>query len=336
MIETIEKQAQEYSGKVPLIVLGSGASAAYGLSGMWALSQHLIASIDSTSLSFEEQKSWEEFCSLLHNGTDLETALHKVQMSAELTQKIINITWQLIHTEDINIYKNFIEGKCVFSLGRLLKHFFRSTRNHLNIITTNYDRLAEYSCDQEGYFSFTGFYPGNYRRMAQLDEINVARRVDIWKVHGSIDWFQNDKNESVGLSNITDIPPNHSPQIVTPGTQKYQRTHQPPYRTIIQHADNALDQSTAYLCIGYGFNDEHIQPKLLTRCTRDEVPIVVITHTITPATRDYILGGKVKKYLVIEKGTKDESSKIYSSSLPEPFEIERQLWSLDGFLTLII
>lgn len=337
MITTIEKQAQEYCGKVPLIVLGSGASAAYGLPGMWALAKHLMDTIDTAILQQEEQKAWEQFCSLLNNGIDLETALHRVQMSSNLTQTVIDVTWRLIQSEDLLVYKRFIEGECVFTLGKLLKHLFRSTRTKLDIITTNYDRLAEYSCEQEGYFNFTGFYPGNYRRMAQLGEINVSRRVDIWKVHGSIDWFQNGQNESIGISNIDEIPTNHSPQIVTPGTQKYQRTHLEPYRTIIQHADNALNSSSAYLCIGYGFNDEHIQPKLLKRCIRDEAPIIVITHTITPATKECILGGSVSKYLVIERGNTDESSRIYSSSVGgEPLEIDRNLWSLDGFLTLIV
>ncbi len=36
-----EKQAQDYYGKAPIIILGSGASAAHGMSGMGALAQHL-------------------------------------------------------------------------------------------------------------------------------------------------------------------------------------------------------------------------------------------------------------------------------------------------------
>ncbi|MDH1803388.1 hypothetical protein N5D73_04625 [Aeromonas caviae] len=30
-----EKQAQDYYSKAPIIILGSGASAAHGMSGMW-------------------------------------------------------------------------------------------------------------------------------------------------------------------------------------------------------------------------------------------------------------------------------------------------------------
>lgn len=52
------KQAQSYYSKAPLIVLGSGASAAFGLSGMWALGQHLIANTDLNSLSNTEHDSW--------------------------------------------------------------------------------------------------------------------------------------------------------------------------------------------------------------------------------------------------------------------------------------
>ena len=39
----LEKQAQDFYSKVPVIVLGSGASAAHGMSGMNGLAEHLIS-----------------------------------------------------------------------------------------------------------------------------------------------------------------------------------------------------------------------------------------------------------------------------------------------------
>ena len=40
------KQAQHYYSQVPTIILGSGASAAFGLAGMGALAKHLIEKIE--------------------------------------------------------------------------------------------------------------------------------------------------------------------------------------------------------------------------------------------------------------------------------------------------
>ena len=41
-----QKQVQDYYSRAPVIILGSGASAAHGMSGMGALASHLIANTD--------------------------------------------------------------------------------------------------------------------------------------------------------------------------------------------------------------------------------------------------------------------------------------------------
>ena len=99
-----EKQAQDYYNKAPLIILGSGASAAHGMSGMWALAKHLVASTDISGLSSGEIEAWEKFCQVLDAGVDLESALHQVAVTDELTSRIIKATWSLINAEDIHIF----------------------------------------------------------------------------------------------------------------------------------------------------------------------------------------------------------------------------------------
>lgn len=122
-----EKQAQDYYGKAPIIILGSGASAAHGMSGMGALAQHLTEKTDVSELSDADMESWDNFCQTLRNGIDLETALHQVDVSKELTCKIINSTWSLINTEDCNIFKNGLQNISMFPLSRLLKHMFETS-----------------------------------------------------------------------------------------------------------------------------------------------------------------------------------------------------------------
>ncbi|NAW79878.1 SIR2 family protein, partial [Vibrio sp. V33_P6A3T137] len=92
-----QKQAQEYYGKAPVIIMGSGASAAHGMSGMWALAKHLIAQTDVSGLSDPELEVWEHFCQVLDSGVDLESALHQVATSEELTSRIVKATWSLIN-----------------------------------------------------------------------------------------------------------------------------------------------------------------------------------------------------------------------------------------------
>lgn len=331
-----QKQAQDYYKNAPVIILGSGASAAHGMSGMGALAKHLVANTDISGLSVGEIGSWGKFCDVLRAGVDLESALHQVAVTEELTSRIIKATWSLINAEDIRVFNKSLQNQSMFPLGRLLSHMFKSSLSKLSIVTTNYDRIAEYACDQERIYHYSGFTHGFFRQLAAPSEINSARRVNIWKVHGSLDWFKSPLDDVVALSNIQDIPANYRPEIVTPGTQKYQTTHLEPYRSIINHADLAITAANSYLCIGYGFNDEHIQPKLMARCQRQNVPITIITYALSDAARGLISDGKVKNYMAIERGATDDQSIVHSSLDKTPLTVEKNLWSLEGYLSLIM
>ncbi len=333
---SFEKQAQDYYARAPLIVLGSGSSAAYGMSGMGPLANYLIEHTDVSDLPEKDQRNWVSFCDALNSGVDLETALHQVQVSEALTDKIINHTWTLINREDLDIFNNRLECNERFSLGILLSHMFRSSISTINIITTNYDRLAEYACDRENIHHYTGFTHGYFRQLSQPSEVKVSRKANIWKVHGSLDWFESPLKDVIGLSHLEEIPVGYSPHIVTPGTQKYQRTHLEPYRSIINNADLAITNAASYLCVGYGFNDEHIQPKLMSKCARQGAPITIVTYALSEATKTHVINGDVDNYLAIERGEHDDQSVIYSSIEKGPVVVEKNLWSLQGYLTLIM
>lgn len=211
VLEKISKQAQDYYKKLPVIILGSGASAAFNMSGMWKLAKHLMAHINVSDLTSDEQTSWATFCTELNNDIDLETALHKVPLSQELTLRVVNETWNLLAPEDISVFKESLNNTSLFPLGRLLKHMFRSTANELNIITPNYDRLAEYACEQENIHHYSGFSHGFRGNAVKKDYLTCTRQVNIWKVHGSLGWFANANGVIISLGNVSDIPKNLTP-----------------------------------------------------------------------------------------------------------------------------
>lgn len=331
-----QKQAQDFYGKAPVLILGSGASAAHGMSGMSALANHLVENTEISGLNSTDIKTWDEFCQLLKDDVDLESALYRVTASEEQTSRIVKSTWVLIKSEDNGIFRNSLEDNAMFPLTRLIQHMFKSSLKTVNIVTTNYDRLAEYACDQGRIHHFTGFTHGFFRQLADPTEITSARRANIWKVHGSLDWFQSPLGDTVALSSINDVPDNYQPQIVTPGTQKYQKTHLEPFRSIIRNADQALNEAGSYLCVGYGFNDEHIQPKLMVNCLRKNVPITIITYALSDSAKKLIIEGKAQNYLAIERGETDDQSIVYSSLDNNPLKVEENLWTLEGYLSLIM
>lgn len=335
ILDKISKQAQDYYKNTPVIILGSGASAAFGMSGMWKLAQHLMANVDVVDLQDNEQTSWHNFCEKLKADIDLETALHDVPLSPELTGRVVSETWNLLAPEDFTVFEDSLNNPSLFPLGKLLKHMFGSTAKELNIITPNYDRLAEYACEQENIHHYSGFTHGYRGYSAKKDYLSCSRQVNIWKVHGSLGWFTNSNSVIVSLSNINEIPNELTPLIVTPGIEKYRSTHKEPYKTIIHESDDIMDEATAYLCIGFGFNDEHIQTKLVNRCANNGASVIIITYELTEATKEFIANKSTDKYLAIE-AAEDNKSKIYSSLLDESVEVEGEFWSLNGFLNLIM
>lgn len=124
------------------------------------------------------------------------------------------------------------------------------------------------------------------------------------------------------------------PLIVTPGLNKYEKTHSDPFRTIINGADDALKNASAFLCIGFGFRDQHIQPKIIERCKEQNVPIIVLAKSLTEEAKKFLMKNIENNYMGIEEF--GDQSKVYSSDNPNGVEIAKaDLWTLCGFNSLV-
>lgn len=330
------KQAQHYYSHAPTIILGSGASAAFGLSSMGALATHLINNMDLNDCDKECEEKWKSFVHLLKSGKDLESALLEIRLPALLTEKIVNMTWGLLNPQDLDVFSRSIQNSNFFALSQLISSLFRSALKEVNIITTNYDRLAEYAVEYAGHHHYTGFSHGFYRQQKNSSYLNCQRVVNILKVHGSLDWFSSPLGDVIGYTQLHAIPEKHTPKIVTPGIEKYSTTYHEPFRSIIQMADKAINNAKSYLCIGFGFNDEHIQEKLVEKCVRENACITLITWGLSNSARKFLLEGNVSNYLAIERGEHDLQSIIYSSQSNEVVVVDEDYWSLNGYLKLVL
>lgn len=330
------KQAQSYYAKSPTVILGSGASASFGMSSMWHLAEHLKKNINIENFEDDDEIQWTEFVGFLDDGVDLENALHNVHMSERLTNQIILSTWSLINSEDLAVFNSSLNQRDYFPLGRLLNSYFKSTAKDIDIVTTNYDRLIEYACEQEGFHHYTGFSHGYRRLLKEPNYLRCGRTVNIWKVHGSLDWFKSPSGEVIAFGNSNSVVTEFSPQIVTPGTEKYRITHLEPFRSIIANADAAIEKAESYLAVGFGFNDQHIQEKLIQKCVRDKSSITIVTYKLSDTAKKTIFEQGLENYLAIERGSNDDESIIYSSKLDTEIVVNFDCWSLNGYLNLII
>src|SRR5699024_8510714 len=125
----------------------------------------------------------------------------------------IGVTRQIIQEDDEQVFRRSLQEKDMFPLSRLLNHMFRTSLKTLSIVTTNYDRLAEYACDHGRIHHDTGFSHGYFRTQEAQSEVKQARKANIWKVHGSLDWFQSPFNDVIAIPGARETPDQHVPQI---------------------------------------------------------------------------------------------------------------------------
>lgn len=319
----------------PVLVVGSGASIAHGLASTEALKAHLVASVRPVG----DTKNWEEFKALA-KSMDLETSLQRVNFAENELRAVINSTWELIHGQDQVAYEAVLRNQQQLPLTKFFRYFFQTALRSLSVVTTNYDRLVEYSVEAAGFSHYTGFRYGYMPRRDDGTRMHIhegerrARTVDIWKVHGSLDWFKVN-GTLISAALVRGLTPDLEPQIITPGITKYQNALTEPYRSIITGADQALTNATSYLCVGYGFNDNHIHPKIIEKIRRDNTPIVVLAKQVTDATRKHLFDGQCRNYFVFEEsGT---GTKAYTAEHPDGLNLPGiKLWSLDGFIEAIV
>ena len=339
-VDIAVEHGQECLKKWPVIVLGSGASIPFGLPSMKELACRLIQSKPGNMSNGQDSDLWKCFVSKLQTH-NLEDALMAINLSEPLYDHIIEQTWMCIRTADKKVFERIMANEILLPLTRLYRHLFGSTHRKLSIVTTNYDRLAEYAADRAGYCHYTGFTYGyfcqlqTHPKLSFIQDGQLARTVDIWKVHGCLDWFTNTDNHVIALRSADSIPTSCRPAIVTPGIKKYEQTHGEPFRSIITGADAALTNAAAYLCIGFGFNDQHIQPKLMERWRQGEALLVVLTRTLSDSAKSMLGKSDGRRFLALEK--MHDGTRMWSHHHPKGEFIENvQLWNFPDFLNSTI
>lgn len=333
-LEKLTTTIQKYLDGNPVILIGSGGSIPYGLPSMNDLANEIKTKLDDM---YSEENSWKKFLIELEKSNNLEYALEKIDLKEEIHHSVITVIWSIIDRADRDIITHFLRTGTNPSVSLILKKFIQQTGT-TNIITTNYDRLIEYAIDSVQGIVRTGFIGDCIKSFGFISEKNDLKRcINLFKVHGSIDWFRHKINFNLLATNLYEqdkLSDVYDAMIVTPGNGKYKETHNDPFRTIMAEADKALRNSPAYLCIGYGFNDEHIQPIIIDENRNKTKPIVIVTKNITKRMEDLFLKNEGSSCVILSENQDGGTVVHYSKSDIEVFDEE--YWQLDKFYKLWI
>jgi hypothetical protein len=334
--EDLARCAQHFLAERPVIVLGTGATIPHGLPSMSELADLLLAAIKGNP------PGWEEFSARLNMTKDLEQALNEVALPEETVEILVAVTWEIISLRDLEFYEQLLKGPVEFPLAALFKYLLRTADSHIQVVTTNYDRLAEYAANYVNAYVSTGVTAGWLQRFVPAS-VNAEHppapgydgQVSLLKVHGSLDWFRDATDDVVGVPLARAIPTNTQPLVVTPGVTKYRAVHKDPFRTVITAADAVLRGASCYVCVGYGFNDEHIQPILVNRVMKSDIPLVLVTKQLTEPTHKAFLRKPPKKFIFLEEA--DGGTTVYNPEYPSGVRLDGvSVWRLDNFMRLII
>lgn len=333
--EDLAKYAQNFLSDRPIVVLGTGATIPHGLPSMSALANGLLAAIT------DNPEGWDAFAERLEETKDLEQVLHDVPLPQDTVETLVRATWEIVSAKDIILYKQLLNGGEAFPLSDLFAYLLRTADAHLRVVTTNYDRVAEYAANAVRAYASTGVTAGWLQRFVatsvdreRAPSPGFEGLVTILKVHGSLDWFRDATDDVIAVPFAQAVPEDMMPLVVTPGVSKYREVHKDPFRTVMSAADTVIREATCYLCIGYGFNDEHVQPVLVNRVIKNDIPLVVVTKALTTQTRKAFLDQPPKRLLFVEEAP--DGTRAYTPHDPAGVVVRGvSVWQLQGFVNMI-
>lgn len=134
-------------------------------------------------------------------------------------------------------------------------------RDHpIEIFTTNYDLLLEEALERVRAPYFDGFTGG---REPFFDPVTVsnndlpARWTRLWKLHGSLGWCSNGKEEVIRSGK------DNARHLVFPEHLKYEQTQKAPYAALLDRLRAFLaTPDTLLISIGFSFADAHISARI--------------------------------------------------------------------------
>lgn len=327
-----------------VVVVGSGASCALGLPGMQALAEYLVTEVPAraSGLPPGSMASWRLVAEALDAGKGLEETLLTVSVPDDLALVVTEAIADCVLAAEQHAIAGILTSTSVSAFGRMLQFALQATPV-LDVVTTNYDRLVEVHAARAGVridSSFYGHTVGRFdpalsgEELLQMQRTSAPGRknkvvqrahVRLSKPHGSLDWYSRD-----GQHYRSDLPIGGCRRIVAPGGNKYRLGYEVPFDAHRTRANKSIDEASALLFIGYGFNDDHLQTHIVDRIP--QVPTVIVSKYLTDQAREHL---RLNSSAVgIESGVKSDES--YVTSGTNRILLDKPLWNLEHLVKEVL
>lgn len=154
----------------------------------------------------------------------------------------------------------------------------------IEVFTTNYDLLLEQAFEDLSVPYFDGFVGSRqsfFDLKAVEDNLIPKHWTRLWKIHGSINWFQKENKEVFRSSRTSEINASH---LIYPSHLKYEQSRKMPYLALIDQLNHFLRIPNSLLIFsGYSFNDDHLNDTILSalKANPNSMVIAMMFNTLT-------------------------------------------------------
>lgn len=305
------QELQQIFRQTPVLLVGSGFSCGYGLPGMVALGDYLGDKVAHSLVSAEAQALWAKSLPAVRKNLEagLNTIAQGVAGREEIVAAIRNETAKLILAATEKAEREILAlNAAKLAPVRLLKMLFSGASQNsecIPIVTTNYDTLIELFSDLAELPLDTGFV-GHRRRKPRAGQIFQSQYSRTWalerrrgglqadhrpcktirllKPHGSISWLATEH----GPVEVLNADLVASRAIVVPGPSKYQDALvNVLFDSMRTEMNNVITNASALLCLGFGFNDDHLQGVIRSRLNTG-MPMVLLTRDKTASIEEVL------------------------------------------------
>jgi len=310
--------------------LGSGASAPYGLPTMNELSNDLLARLSDSGDPLAQYDESDEFSRLLRTSRKLEADLSSVK-EADFLDALREAIASCVEKKESSALPDLLTNE--MHLEMLITRALRVS-SHFTVVTTNYDRLVEFSAQKAGFpvdTSFLGAYLGKHDPESCRSMYTVRRQrgrkppvyherkhVRIFKPHGSLGWF--DVHGEVRESTFALPLPR---KVIAPTEGKFQEGYEEIYSFHRTKANEEIKKASALLVVGYGFWDGHLHQQLVT-AIQSGTPTVILTRSISDHVLDIVRDSA--SCLLLGKGEGTTTRCVFSDQ--EEIPMSGNLWDL--------
>lgn len=148
----------------------------------------------------------------------------------------------------------------------------------VELFTTNYDLLMEQALEDLEVPYFDGFV-GSRRSFFDLraveDNLIPIHWSRLWKIHGSINWYQEEVEGQKKVYRSSEIKQGAS-HLIYPSHLKYEESRKMPYLALIDQLNRIIRKKSSLLILsGYSFNDGHLNDTIVNALKANPTAMVL-------------------------------------------------------------